>query len=402
MKNKKGVADILTILFAIIICLALVVIIWATISKLVSREIEISDIKIRLTEEQIKIEEVKGDLVDPSIIHMTLKKGAGKINVESEIIEVVKVFDVDAVSVMDLSGSMCDCDITWGSCRYNQQTCEDNCGGTCQGGIYEAKESTKSFIDMVLDTEEDTESRIGLVGYRSSILEEDLHILSDNADSLKSKADEWMANGGTCICCGINRAVDELTTSEKTKIIIVMTDGEATVQCTEQGTGSPSEDSIQAARQAYEGNNIQVYSIGFGNNANTETLESIAEEGGGVYYYADVSELEETYRQISEEFKKTYTVHQTFNYLKIIFYTSTASYEERIPFYELPGVLESKTYTIDLSEIITDIEDITKIELYPVVLTEEEKEIIGPQLYSWSNSQFSNLKKKIFGFFESG
>ncbi len=115
--------------------------------------------------------------------------------------------------------------------------------------------------DVILNN---SDNRAGLVGYSDSAAESDYHELSNDGVSLKSKVDDWEADGGTCICCGINRAVDELvfdSSSEIFRSIIVMSDGQANIQCPQQGTGSASQDAIEAACDAYNDHGIFVYSI---------------------------------------------------------------------------------------------------------------------------------------------
>ena len=215
--------------------------------------------------------------------------------------------DIDAFSVTDLSGSMCACSGSsfWcclfaGGCTYNQQICE-NCGGLCEGGIYEAKLANKAFIDAILDNPSD---RVGLVGYESNVDNNDCHDLSQDNVSLKNKVDDWIAVGGTCICCGINQAVSRLLSDspeENFRSIIVMSDGEANVQCTQQGTGSSSQDAIQAACEAYNNYDIKVYAVGFGSNADEATLQGIASCGGGNYYYGNLDEIIQIYEEIADD-----------------------------------------------------------------------------------------------------
>ncbi|MFH1586108.1 MAG: LamG-like jellyroll fold domain-containing protein [archaeon] len=90
-------------------------------------------------------------------------------------------FSVDVFSVTDLSGSMAGQKIT------------------------DTKEANKVLIDGIFDT---PWNRVGLVGYETVARESDYHELSKDYDSLIDVIDnEWDANGYTCICCGINRAI---------------------------------------------------------------------------------------------------------------------------------------------------------------------------------------------------
>lgn len=216
--------------------------------------------------------------------------------------------DVDAFSVTDLSGSM-DASCFMGSfwcCLFSgnfcgsQSTC-NNCGGEWEDKLALAKQANNAFIDAILNNPSD---RVGLVGYESNVDTNDCHDLSQDNVSLKSKVDDWIAGGYTCICCGINEAVDRLISDspeENFRSVVVMSDGEANVQCAQQGTGSSLQDAIQAACDAYVNYNIKVYAVGFGSDTDETTLQSIASCGGGNYYYGDIDEIILIYEEIADD-----------------------------------------------------------------------------------------------------
>ncbi|MBI5803864.1 VWA domain-containing protein [Candidatus Pacearchaeota archaeon] len=239
----------------------------------------------------------------------------------------------DVFSVTDLSGSMnacaeyslpfiCNYNCTDGnqrSCQVNDPSeCTGNvCGGTCPGpfGHYLscdatsldlAKEANNVFIDVLLNS---SENRVGLVGYISYVPPFRYHELSQDDVSLKNSVAAWTANGGTCICCGVNKAVEGMlndSDNETSKSMVVMSDGVANNQCAQQGTGTPQGDSIQSACDAYE-NNITVYTIGFGPGVDETTLQAMADCGNGAYYYSNIDELSEIYQQIAEIIIAKYT-----------------------------------------------------------------------------------------------
>ncbi len=94
----------------------------------------------------------------------------------------------DIISVTDLSGSM-----------------------NSQDKIINAIEANLALIDIILNF---SGNRLGLVGYESSVRDSDFHRLSDDSASLKNLINtEWDASGGTCICCGINKATEEFRNS---------------------------------------------------------------------------------------------------------------------------------------------------------------------------------------------
>jgi len=95
------------------------------------------------------------------------------------------------------------------------------------------------------------------------------------------------------------------------KSMIVMSDGQATRQCSEQGTGSSTQDAIQAACDAYNNYGITVHAVGFGSGADETTLQAIANCGNGSYYYGDVENIIEIYQQIAEDIIEASYTEQT-------------------------------------------------------------------------------------------
>jgi len=233
--------------------------------------------------------------------------------------------DVDVISSTDISGSMAsDCSgeriiCCWGKdCNNNEANC-NNCGGTFTDKIQDAKDANYLFIDMILNN---TNNRVGLNAYSTSVLSSNKHELSNNNISLKSEVASWNEGGSTCICCGINSAVDELlanSDSEKFQSIVIMTDGEANVECSQQGTTADlnrngqvddaGDDAIQAACDAYENYGIKIYTIGFG-SGDTQTLIEMAACADGSFYNS-VDDIEVIYETIAEEIINTAFYEQT-------------------------------------------------------------------------------------------
>jgi hypothetical protein len=109
--------------------------------------------------------------------------------------------DADVFSVTDLSGSM-QCSIP--SCYWSQSAC-NSCGGNWLEPIIKAKDANNAFIDAVLNV---SGNNVGLVGYENVDYEEDYHELSNVTSSLQNQVTAWSTGGGTCTCCGINRAIN--------------------------------------------------------------------------------------------------------------------------------------------------------------------------------------------------
>jgi hypothetical protein len=166
------------------------------------------------------------------------------------------------------------------------------------------------FVELMLNK---SNNLVGLAAYEKISKDEDFHSLSDNATSLKNTIDGWKPGGPTCTCCGINRAVtDLLTNSEESKFrsIVIMSAGAANEMCAEQGTGNAELDAIKAACDAYANYDMRIYTIGFGESPNVQTLTDMAACGGGSFF-STVDDLELIYEQIAEELIETAYFEQT-------------------------------------------------------------------------------------------
>jgi len=294
--------------------------------------------------EYISDDDVKNNLTSYGLSYTFLSNKTVPIRMGLGNVSYVTVMggNADVFSVGDVSGSMDDCNVPsdssaydctdgfcaggdctkgpwWccllGCCDWSQWRCEDQCGGTWtitdyyKKKITVAKEANKLFVDVVLNV---SGNRLGLVNYSSTV--QHTHPLSFDNTSLKKEIDGYQATGQTCICCGVNKAAEELNLNsapEKFKAIVVMTDGRANVQCPEQGTGDSKEDAVQSACDAYNNYGIIIYTIGFGEDVNETTLQRMADCGHGKYYYSDVTELSEIYQEVAEDILNASYVAQT-------------------------------------------------------------------------------------------
>jgi len=251
--------------------------------------------------------------------------------------------NADVFSVTDLSGSMASscsganfwCCWTHGGCN-SQYNC-NYCSGTWEDKIGLAKQANNAFIDAVIDGGEN--NKVGLVGYSSQAQLSKYHALSRNKTSLKNKVASWTARGSTCICCGINLGVDRInieSNESNFRSLVVMSDGQANVECSRQGTDDASQDAIQAACDAAE-QGIKVYSVGFGSDADIATLQEIASCGQGSFYYGDINDLIEIYEEIAQEIINATYTEQTIigDEINTILYPDSyiyVSYNKTIPY----------------------------------------------------------------------
>ncbi|MDD5192916.1 MAG: VWA domain-containing protein [Candidatus Nanoarchaeia archaeon] len=262
---------------------------------------------------------------------------------------------VDAFSVTDISGSMasvcnggssaccnsyqCNGNQTicglcggtwfWGFCWSPSQSCCDSrsctenntlcssCGGTFESKIGDAKEANKEFINSVLNN---SQNRVGLAAYSTSALDANFHALSNDNNSLINEVNSWDEGGSTCICCGINKAINALnstSTPDNFRSIVVMSDGEANVRCW-GGAGNASGDTIASACNAWKNYSIKVYTIGFDITPGSQaelTLNDTARCGNGSYYLADISNLIQIYQQVAHDILEAAYNEQTIEFV---------------------------------------------------------------------------------------
>ena len=121
---------------------------------------------------------------------------------------------IDVFSVTDLSGSMDD---NCGGC--NELTCTPlaQCNDADGCKICDAKSANFLLVDYILNT---TGNRVGLVGYDTIANPQDFHPLSNNSVSLKSIVSSWDANGYTCICCGMESALDGFLAARENRLFL--------------------------------------------------------------------------------------------------------------------------------------------------------------------------------------
>lgn len=199
----------------------------------------------------------------------------------------------DVFSVTSISGGM-----------------SSNIPGTTTKKIDAAKAANNIFIDIMLDN---PLSRIGVLGYETSVKPEDYHALSTDSASLKAVVNNWKPGASICVCCGVNTAVSGLlndSNSSNFRSMVVMSDGAANTKCSEQGTGSAKQDAIKAACDAYANYGIRVYTIGFGSSADAATLQAMSSCGNGSYY-STIDDLIYIYEQIANELIETIYYEQT-------------------------------------------------------------------------------------------
>ncbi len=158
-----------------------------------------------------------------------------------------------------------------------------------------AREAAKQFVLFDEWTEEN--DQIGIVSFSSyDTLEHNLvSATSANKTSINNEIDTIRGSGSTAMGDGIDRAQDELLgvrgQEGATKFEVLLTDG----------VNNAGMDPITAANNAAAAG-IKIYTIGFGGDADTSTLQQIANITDANYYAAtDENALQEVYNLIARD-----------------------------------------------------------------------------------------------------
>jgi uncharacterized protein YegL len=148
----------------------------------------------------------------------------------------------------------------------------------------------------------------GTGSYGSIRQAEVVQTLTSNTDLANSSIDGLTAYGGTPMGDGIYVAQEELVANapaSSTPVLVLLSDGNPTLP-------QPDSDAIQLALNnatnakstIVNGENILIYTIGFGSDANETLLEQVATSPDYYYHAASASELEDIYEQIAKDLKE--------------------------------------------------------------------------------------------------
>ena len=432
--RKKAVSSVIVVVLLVVIVLLLMIIIWNVVKLQIKNAQEDNLARTELLVDTGTIDNIQR--IDADTINLTITKGSGKIVLVNES-EIEVPVTVDVVSVVDLSSSMLSiancrmdkkssCCIAGNGCNdeynctacngvWNGENCEliniastcclngtaynrctndslvcTNCNGLNSTKLDEAKIANTNFIQQVLNI---SGNRVGLVGFGNVVYNTTAYpySLAPTSDfgALNLTINSWTAPGATCICCGVNKAIDYLSASSNSKAIIVMSDGVANYNCTPpiSDLRGAKIQAINSAGNAWT-HGIRVYTIGLGTTGTDfATLSNMSLEGNGTYHYSDTSALSAIYSQVYNDIKKTYDNEKKIAHIKVVFYDINGkSWEYRISGSEAPGPLETRPYSINMTG--SGLSNITQIKIYPVVVTESGKYVVGP---AWAVIDFKDV-----------
>jgi hypothetical protein len=402
--NKRGLSQIITTVLIILLGIAAIVILWGFIKIFLDNLGEQHQAKFDLSQERIVVTKVvfNGNL---ATLNLSLRKDSGKEFFEGyETIEETQ--EIDLISTVDVSESMlCSSGLVPGNipgdvnetggqirnpvgwrCFVNQSNC-GYCNGTWEEPLASTRDANKALTNSILNI--NNLNRVGFVAY-SGVVHYDVSInLTNNKQNLDSVVDLWTTqysqdySNGTGICKGINVSAStfaSMSPNGKKKVMIVMSDGSAQSNCSITQTGSStfraSQDAIITACNVKQqfGDDLVIYSIGLGNDANESTLTQIAQCGGGRYYNGTADNIIEVYTKISEEVVPKFRSIKTIDYILVLFYYGSEgeSFVRRID--NPPSkIYQIVNYDFDVPD--QAVGNITRVEIYPGITLSNGREI---------------------------
>ncbi|MDP2662741.1 MAG: vWA domain-containing protein, partial [Dehalococcoidia bacterium] len=178
-----------------------------------------------------------------------------------------------------------------------------------------AKDALVSFLRQVPSDDE----RIGMVAFASNYQEMvPLGRLGDNRQQLLNAADQLSAGGNTAFFYAVWRAylsLSQRNDPERINVVVAMTDGQENAsknfsQTDVSGVGrvpqivTSSVKDVSPLVKALKntGAGIQVFTVGYGSDADMTVLSSLAGSFGGQAYQADPATIRKLYELISQNF----------------------------------------------------------------------------------------------------
>lgn len=133
--------------------------------------------------------------------------------------------------------------------------------------------------------------RVGVVSWNTSAKS---WSLTNNRNDIESSIDSIGADGNTCLDTGVKAAIDLLSESSRSKVIVLLTDGISTDGGHYTPPGIPGSPVDEARAKG-----IMVFTIALGPDADARNLTEIAHNTGGEFYSApDASALAGIYQRI--------------------------------------------------------------------------------------------------------
>ena len=166
-----------------------------------------------------------------------------------------------------------------------------------QGKLRQAQDALETFLDQI----QGDRDRVGLVPFSSRVYDTiSLQDISPQRTALKNRVRALKANGQTALLDAVSYAYDDLQRrgdKDRINAIVAMTDG------IENASSTNTNALVQKIRRTNaSGTPVIIFSIAYGNDADFNALNALAEVTGGFSRKADTETIRKLYKILSTYF----------------------------------------------------------------------------------------------------
>ncbi len=166
-----------------------------------------------------------------------------------------------------------------------------------QGKLRQAQDALETFLDQI----QGDRDRVGLVPFSSRVYDTiSLQDISPQRTALKNRVRALKANGQTALLDAVSYAYDDLQRrgdKDRINAIVAMTDG------IENASSTNTNALVQKIRRTNaSGTPVIIFSIAYGNDADFNALNALAEVSGGFSRKADTETIRKLYKILSTYF----------------------------------------------------------------------------------------------------
>lgn len=161
-----------------------------------------------------------------------------------------------------------------------------------------AREGAKAFVDLL-----DPSDNLTVIAFddRQDILFDNVNV-GQMRDEIKKKLDLLLPRNGTALFDSIGYAVERMKIDPKRiNAVVVMTDGQDT-DSTRFKDANALMDSIATNKEGASSSQVTLFTIGYGSDADTKVLGTIAQRGGGKYSSGNTDDIQAVFRDIATFF----------------------------------------------------------------------------------------------------
>lgn len=189
-------------------------------------------------------------------------------------------------------------DVWWLTKRHTNVYLVVDTSGSMEGDkLARVKEALITFLEQIKGEQE----RVGLIAFASSVYHVDeLERIRDNRARLLATIGGLTAEGNTALLDAVREAYERLqhlADRERINAIVVMTDGKENNSWTSLG-----ELETEIRRGNAQGVPIVIFCIAYGEDADMETLQRIAEASGGMVRTGDLETIRKLYKMMATYF----------------------------------------------------------------------------------------------------